>query len=141
MTAEKQYREAFERLKLGKPERIETGSPVTQNNVAREAGSDPSALRKARFPSLIAEIQRYLIDAPPPKKASKRQEKAAARKRSRNLKDRLLEVAKQRDKLASLLLEADATILDLRLKLQAKPESRTSSVVGIRKTKSRQPDQ
>lgn len=39
---------------------IPKGTPVTQNNVGKEAGSDPSALTKSRFPSLIAEIKTYV---------------------------------------------------------------------------------
>ncbi|WP_318351643.1 hypothetical protein [Klebsiella pneumoniae] len=57
MSAGEQYRAAFERLKSNKPERLPKGTPVSQNNVAKEAGSDPSALKKARFPLLIAEIK------------------------------------------------------------------------------------
>ena len=60
MSAGEQYRAAFERLKSNKPERLPKGTPVSQNNVAKEAGSDPSALKKARFPLLIAEIQKYV---------------------------------------------------------------------------------
>jgi hypothetical protein len=57
--AEANFREAFERLKIGAQEVLPAGSMVSQNNVAREAGCDPSALRKSRFPSRIAEIQIY----------------------------------------------------------------------------------
>ena len=44
-SAADQYRDAFERLKLNRPQLLPKGTPVTQNNVAKEAGSDPSALR------------------------------------------------------------------------------------------------
>lgn len=60
ISAAEQYRAAFERLKNNKPERLPKGTLVSQNNVAKEAGSDPSALKKTRFPLLIAEIQMYV---------------------------------------------------------------------------------
>lgn len=55
--AEKNFRMAFERLKSGKTTRLPEGAQISQNNVAREAGYDPSALKKARFPTLVYEIQ------------------------------------------------------------------------------------
>lgn len=110
-SAETAFREAFERLKCGKPEVLPNGTRVSQNNVAKEAGVDPSALRKSRFPSLIAEIQRYLSEhkenAPP----SARQTMLAHRSRNRNLRERIDEIAIQRDHLASLLNEANAKIV------------------------------
>ena len=60
MSAVEQYNAAFERLKHNRPERLPKGALVSQNNVAKEAGSDPSALKKSRFPLLIAEIQKYV---------------------------------------------------------------------------------
>ena len=59
LSAEARYRQALERLKAGSPTVLPQGTPVTQNNVAREANCDPSALKKARFPALIREIQAY----------------------------------------------------------------------------------
>ena len=114
-SAETAFREAFERLKNGKPERLATGTPVSQNNVAREADCDPSALRKSRYPSLIAEIQVWVeahgSDAPP----SQRQRLIARRSRNRTLSERLAALKAQRDQLASLLSEADAKIVELTL--------------------------
>ncbi|SEJ99563.1 hypothetical protein [Paraburkholderia diazotrophica] len=112
-SAEAAYREAFERLKQGHPERLPEGTPVSQNNVAREAGSDPSALRKSRFPGLIADIQRYLatrVDRHPP---SRSQTLQSQRRRNRNLRDRIEDLTKQRDAVACLLNEANAKILEL----------------------------
>ena len=60
LSAEQRFRQAFERLKANKPKVLEVGTPVSQNNVAKEAGCDPSALRKSRFPALVREIQAYL---------------------------------------------------------------------------------
>lgn len=107
------YRTAFERLKNNEPLRLPKGTQVSQNNVAKEAGSDPSALKKSRFPTLIAEIQKYVedhIDNPP---ESAHQVRVSARKKNRSLRERMENVVQQRDHLASLLTEADATILEL----------------------------
>lgn len=67
-TSGENFRSAFERLKSGKTLRLPAGASVSQNNVAKEAGCDPSALKKSRHPLLIDEIQRYckgLINADP----------------------------------------------------------------------------
>lgn len=107
------YRIAFERLKNNNPERLPKGTPVSQNNVAKEAGSDPSALKKTRFPLLIAEIQKYVEAHAGERPPSLRQVSLAARKKNRSLRERVAEITQQRDHLASLLSEADATILEL----------------------------
>lgn len=107
------YRAAFERLKANEPERLPKDTPVSQNNVAKEAGSAPSALKKSRFPLLVAEIQKYVethIEERPP---SVRQVSLLARKKNRSLRERMEVITQQRDHLASLLSEADATILEL----------------------------
>lgn len=112
-SAADQYRDAFERLKLNRPQLLPKGTPVTQNNVAKEAGSDPSALKKSRFPSLIAEIKTYVEQHAEERPPSLNQVNLLARQKSRALRDRIEEVARQRDQLASLLSEADAKIIEL----------------------------
>ncbi|WP_201696331.1 hypothetical protein [Paraburkholderia hiiakae] len=112
-SAEAEYRAAFERLKKGKPERLPLSMPVSQNNVAREAGCDPSALKKSRFPALIAEIQQYLVEHGGEKPASARQTKLAQRKKTRSLRERIEAIARQRDQAVSMLNEANLTILEL----------------------------
>jgi chromosome segregation ATPase len=112
-SAADQYRDAFERLKLNKPQLLPKGTPVTQNNVAKEAGSDPSALKKSRFPSLIAEIKIYVEQHAEERPPSLNQVNHLARQKSRALRDRIEQVARQRDQLASLLSEADAKIIEL----------------------------
>lgn len=113
--AETTFREAFERLKSGKPKRLAPGTPVSQNNVAREADCDPSALRKSRYPSLIAEIQLWVEEHGPEAPPSKRQRLIAKRSRNRSLSEKLAVVKAQRDRVASLLSEADAKIVELTL--------------------------
>lgn len=107
------YRDAFERLKNDKPQRLPKGTPISQNNVAKEAGCDPSALKKSRFPTLIAEIQKYIADNIDNRPESAHQVRVSARKKNRSLRERMENVIQQRDHLASLLTEADATILEL----------------------------
>lgn len=112
-SAADQYRDAFERLKNNRPQLLPKGTPVTQNNVAKEAGSDPSALKKSRFPSLIAEIKTYVEQHAEERPPSLNQVNLLARQKSRALRDRIEQVARQRDQLASLLSEADAKIIEL----------------------------
>jgi len=120
--AESAFREAFDRLKRGKPDRLPKGTTVSQNNVAKEAGCDPSALRKARYPSLIAEIQRWIEEHAPDTPSSPRQTMLAQRSRNRSLRERIEALKSERDHALSLLVEADAKILDLtmeNIRLQA----------------------
>lgn len=111
--AESAFREAFDRLKRDKPDRLPKGTPVSQNNVAKEAGCDPSALRKARYPSLIAEIQRWIAEHAPDSSPSPRQAILAQRSRNRSLREKIEALKAERDHALSLLVEADAKILDL----------------------------
>lgn len=111
--AEKAFREAFDRLKQDKPEKVPKGSKVSQNNVAKEAGLDSSALKKSRFPSLVAEIQRWIEVYAPEMPISPRQTLLAQRERNRSLRERIEALKAERDHALSLLLEADARILDL----------------------------
>ncbi len=113
--AEAAFRAAFARLKLGKPEILPKGTSVTQNNVAREAGKDPSALKKERFPMLVREIQEWiatsgtpLTSSPSPREALK-----AARRRSQHLQERIEELKRDRDLAQSKLMSAELEILEL----------------------------
>ncbi|MGO4660090.1 hypothetical protein AB4Z34_35850 [Ensifer sp. 2YAB10] len=108
------FREAFDRLRRNAPTTLKKGTPVTQNNIAREAGYTPSALRKSRFPSLIAEIQRWIAEhgasnvTESPTKKLRNQ-----RQHNRSLRDEIKRVEKERDRALSLLVEADTKILEL----------------------------
>ncbi|MBY0237444.1 MAG: hypothetical protein K2W93_20870 [Burkholderiaceae bacterium] len=109
-TAESNFREAFERLKAGAPKACQLGTPVSQNNVAKEAGCDPSALRKSRFPGLVADIQTYLCSKDIEREPSKRQYLLKQRQQSRNARETIADLKAQRDAAASLLVEANAQI-------------------------------
>jgi len=108
-SAELKFRQAFERLKKNKPKVLPAGTPVTQNNVAKEAERDPSALKKDRYPMLVLEIQAYI--------AAKRERTAVNKRssdnRSRVMKQKLADCQKQRDKLSSILAAQDNYIEEL----------------------------
>lgn len=114
--AELKFREAFERLKAGKPDILAKGTPVSQNNVAKEAGVDPSALRRTRFPALVADIQAW-IEAHKDEVAQKspRQMMLAQRSRNRGLQAKNKALEEQRDKALGQLLDAQARIMELAL--------------------------
>jgi hypothetical protein len=131
--AERKFREAFARLKIGRPELLPKGTKVTQNNVAREAGVDPSALRRSRFQALVADIQAWGdAHTADEERKSPRQRVLAARARNKGLRERLAEVAQQRDLAAAkvILLEEQfvaLTIENERLKTLL-PSSNVSSL-------------
>lgn len=112
LSAEQRFRQAFERLKANDPKVVDAGTPVSQNNVAREAGCDPSALRKARFPALIREIQAYVelhADLAP----SQRQVALKKSETRRSATERLADAIRQRDAAQSLLLSANRRVVEL----------------------------
>ena len=56
-SAEQEFRAAWQRIKDGKPIRITVGAPATLANIAREAGKDPSSLKRSRYPLLVHEVE------------------------------------------------------------------------------------
>ena len=118
LSAEARFRQAFERLKAGDPKVLERGAPVTQNNVAKEAGRDPTALKKARFPALIREIQAYLeLHKPDDQAAARKANRKKATKRS--LEERLDDAVTQRDMAQSVLASANLRIVELTHEVQS----------------------
>jgi hypothetical protein len=116
-SAEERFRAAFERLKAGKPEILPHGTRVTQNNVAREAGCDPSALKKARFPALIREIQAY-AKVNENQFTTTAQETKRRRAANRTLQERLYDAVRQRDQAQSILISAQVRIIELSVEVQ-----------------------
>lgn len=108
-TAEEEFRDAFTRLKKGKTTCLSSGSPVTQNNVAREAGRDPSALKKDRYPLLVLEIQAYITSKSEQKQGSKR----TTDNRARTDKQKLADYRKQIDRLSSIVAAQNSTVEEL----------------------------
>lgn len=111
--AENMFRQAFERLKKNKPDRIPKGSPISQNNVAKEAGVDPSALRSARYPELGEEIKKWVHDHPQEGPKSVYQVTLSKRAATRKLRERIEALTLQRDKAAARLVNAEAEIVRL----------------------------
>ena len=117
--AELQFYEAFIRLKNNKPNILPKGTKVSQNNVAKEAGVDPSALRKSRYPNLISEIQEWMDQNPQNANVSKKKnEKSRSIDKISTLNNRIDVLTQERDDAVSKLLEAQLTILELSLQLE-----------------------
>lgn len=116
-SAEERFRQAFARLKEGRPNTLSAGALVSQNNVAKESGCDPSALRKSRYPELINEIQAYIDAHKDERPTSNRQEILKKRRKNRSIRQSKIDSDRQRDQLASQLLCANAQIVELSRKL------------------------
>lgn len=112
--AEIRFLEAFDRLKLNKPEILPKGTPVSQNNVAKEAGVDPSALRSSRYPEITESIKKW-VDENQDKlcQKSQRQRNLAQRSRNRELREQISDLKEQRDNAFSRLIEAQRQIIEL----------------------------
>lgn len=106
--AEERFREAFERLKSGKPEKLPKGAEVSQNNVAKEAGRDPSALKRDRYPFLIQEIQAYVQMQEEEKPVKKKTDN-----RARTHKKQVADHKAQVEKLLSIVAAQDEVIVEL----------------------------
>lgn len=119
MRAEDEFRAAFERLKSGEPRALPKGTVVSQNNVAREAGKDPSALRKQRLPHLVKEIQAYVGAHSSTIRPSESEIARLARRRNRTLREKMASLKKERDIALSLLVEADTVIVQLQAQLDS----------------------
>lgn len=111
--AELHFYEAFLRLKENKPEILPKGTKVTQNNVAKEAGVDPSALRKSRYPELISEIQQWLDENPQTSRTSNNKKGKNNSEQILALKGRIKELIVQRDEVTSKLLEAQIRLVEM----------------------------
>jgi hypothetical protein len=105
-SAEANFREAFERLKAAAPKVLPPGTPVSQNNVAKEAGCDPSALRKSRFPNLVEQIQAYVATKEHERPPSERQRLLKARQATRSKTETIASLKLQRDDAVLRLVEA-----------------------------------
>lgn len=137
--AEQQFRDAFDRLKRGKPQRLPLGAFVTQNNVAKEAGKDPSALKKARYPNLVQDIQAWVAMHGPDKPLSRRQQAMAQRKKRSDVRARQAEVIAQRDLALSLLVSADDQLLHLLKEVERGRESQVRPLLATPKDRKIRP--
>lgn len=133
--AERAFREAFDRLKQRKPKRLPKGSRVSQNNVAKEAGLDPSALKKVRFPALVNEIQRWVDEHSGDTSSSPRQMLLAQRSHTRDLRARMKALQTQRDDALSLLIMAESRIVELTMENEQLKALRSANIEPLRPSK------
>ncbi|CAK0502572.1 Uncharacterised protein [Burkholderia pseudomallei] len=117
-TAEENYQAAFERLRDGKPRVLPKGTPVSQNNVAKEAGNDPSALKSARFPTVIANIQAWL-EIHKSQEELKQKRTKQQREARLDLKAQVSVLKRQRDRLQSQRVRGHEYILELMEQIEA----------------------
>ncbi|AAM38771.1 hypothetical protein QT562_08150 [Xanthomonas citri pv. citri] len=129
-SAENSFREAFERLKTNTPQRLPKGSVPLEANVAREAGVSPSALKKQRFPSLVAEIQQWNKEREIDTSLRPRVSEIEGRQMSRSLREKIKALTSQRDAALSLLVSADSRILALTLECERLRAVENSSPVA-----------
>ncbi len=130
--AEKMFWDAFERLKKNEPQRLPKGTFPHQANVAREAGVSPSALRKKRFPVLVAAIQQWSAEHGEQAASKPRVSAIEGRQKARSLREQIATLAAQRDTAVSLLTSADARILELTMECERlRAVENSSSVVSI----------
>ncbi|CAJ3306310.1 MULTISPECIES: hypothetical protein [Burkholderia] len=111
-TAEQRFRSAFERLKADEPQLLPRGTPVSQNNVAKEAGTDPTALKKVRYPALIREIQAW-VEINGQEKAVQRERQDRRRRARDDLAAKVRKLEDQRDHAQAQLLNAERMVLEL----------------------------
>ena len=93
------------------------GTLVSQNNIAKEAGCDPSALRKTRFPLLVMAIKEWVESRKSEQQPSERQCLLKQRRKNRDTQETIADLKKQRDIAVGLLADADLRIVELTEKL------------------------
>ncbi|SOZ36198.1 hypothetical protein [Cupriavidus neocaledonicus] len=125
-TAEDRFRRAFERLKANKPEVLPAGTPVSQNNVAKEADVDPTALRISRYPTLIREIQTF-VEIRDKAKTLQRERQSQRKHVKEDLVSRNKTLTTERDEAQSKLVSVERRVLELlqeNARLRAKLDER-----------------
>lgn len=91
--------------------------PVTQNNVAKEAGKDTSALKKSRFPQLVK--FRHMLNFIRTIDRLRDRFSTVKRKSRKNQRDRIREIEAERDDAQSQLASAIGRIVELHEELQS----------------------
>jgi len=112
------------------------GTPVSQNNVAKEAGCDPSALKKSRFPTIVSEIQHWIDSHKEDRQPSARQQVLKKRKRNRAAREITADMKRQRDAAVGLLADANLRIVELTEELslataQLKETNPSAAVISL----------
>lgn len=126
-----EYLAAFRRLADDAPMVMPKGTPVTQNNVAREAGRSPSAFKKAEYPDEVAIVKAYIAALPKRKSPSTTYKLNASRAETKKSKSANEQIIQQRDIALSLLVQSQETILKLRKEIMKLKELVPSNVLEI----------
>jgi len=109
-----EYFNALQRLQQGKPERVEKGSPINKDNVAREAGRARGSIRnRPGFEKLITAIE----DAQ--KKKSKRRSMLSGNERVHRLNEKLDKLVQENNRLKSRYMSLLYLNLEMAKKLRA----------------------
>jgi len=118
VSAESKFRAALARIIDGSALNVERNARITQNNVAREAGVDPSALRASRYPALVMEIRDLADIARADVGRMGHKPHRPGSEERRNEKQRYQDMKRQRDHAAALLASADSEVLRLMLRVR-----------------------
>lgn len=115
-SAEAEYRQAFKRIVDGKTVRVDKMASPTLANIAREAGKDPSALKKSRYPSFIGEVELFNEMACSVRGGADRSLSAqlqAARQENKRLREDYELLSAERDQSHSRVLNLQQAIVEL----------------------------
>jgi len=101
--------------------RVPKGTSISQNMVAKEAGRDPPSFKKSRYPELVAEIKAHIASRNTTVRSNEAtvMVPAGRNRRRRSWEEKFSDMKKQRDVALSMLVEADALIIELGQELEA----------------------
>lgn len=109
-----EYYDALQRLQQGKPERVQKGSPINKDNVAREAGRARGSIRnRPGFEPLIAAIDNAQ------KQSSKRRSSLSERERIDRLNENIKRLAEENNRLKARYMSLLYLNLEMSKKLSA----------------------
>ncbi len=109
-----QYFDALQRLQQGKPERIEKGSPINKDNVAREAGRARGSIRnRPGFEDLLDAIESSQ------KQRSRRRSSLNEKERIHRLNEKIDRLEQENNRLKSRYMSLLYLNLEMSKKLRA----------------------
>jgi hypothetical protein len=120
-SAEVEYRKAFKRIIEGKAIRIDKTASPTLANIAREAGKDPSALKKSRYPGFIGEVESFNQVASSVREEADRSLTAqlkSARQENKRLREDYELLSIERDQCHSRVLNLQQAIVELSFEIE-----------------------
>ncbi len=120
-SAEVEYRKAFNRIIEGKAVRVDKTASPTLANIAREAGKDPSALKKSRYPGFISEVESFNQVSGSVKDETDRSLTAqlkSARQENKRLREEYELLSIERDQSHSRVLNLQQAIVELSFEIE-----------------------